>query len=133
MVARADAKVMSGRRIDVQLRRDASFLQRKIHQHTVFRRADDVGSSVHQKNRGRSGRDAQAGSYLILVLCLQVARIDSNGEVGPATDLVHLIDRLVRSLLETGGRRNRQMAAGREAHDADLLRMDAPLLGIASH
>ena len=58
MVARADAEVMDGRCIDVQLRRDASFLQRKVHQHTVLRRADDIVSSVREEDRRRADWDA---------------------------------------------------------------------------
>ena len=111
MVARADAKVMGGRRIDVQLRRDAGFLQRKVHQHTVLRRADDIGPAVREEDRRRSDRDTQAGSDLIFILRLQVARIDSDGEIRSATDFVHVIDGLEGSLLEARRRRNRQMAA----------------------
>ena len=46
VVTRADAEVMGGSRIDVQLRRDAGFLQRKVHQHTVLRRTDDISPAV---------------------------------------------------------------------------------------
>ncbi len=133
MIALADAEVVGGRRIDVQLRRDAGLPQRKVHQHAVLRRADDIGPAVREKYRRRSGRDTQAGSDLVLVLRLQVARIDSNGEVGPATDFVHVINRLVGSPVEARRRRNCQMAAGRETHHADLLRIDAPLAGFAPH
>ena len=133
MVARANTEIMGGRRIDVQLRRDAGFPKRKVHQHTMFRRAYDIVPAVREEDRRRPGRDTQAGSDLVLVFRFQVARIDSNGEVGPATDFVHLIDWLVRSLIEARRRRNSQMAAGRETHYADLLRMDAPLAGVAPH
>ena len=86
-----------------------------------------------EEDRRRSGRDTQAGSDLVFVLRLQVARIDSNSEVRPATDCVHVIDWLVGSLIEARCCRNCQMAAGREARDADLLRIDAPLAGSAPH
>ena len=111
MFARADAEVMGGRRIDVQLRRDAGFLQRKIHQHTVLRRADDIVPAVREEYRRRSDRDTQAGSNLIFVLRFQVARIDSDGKIRPATDFVHIIDWLILSSVEARRRRNSQMAA----------------------
>jgi len=112
MAARSDAEVMGSRRIDVQLRRDAGFLQRKVHQHTVLRWANDIVPAVREEDRRRSGRDTQAGSDMVFVFRLQVARIDSNGEVRPATDFVHIIDRLVSPLLEARCRCNRQVAAG---------------------
>ena len=133
MVTRADSEVMGGRRIDVQLRRDSDFLQRKVHQHAVLRRADDIIPTVREEDRRRSGRDAQAGSDLVFVLRLQIARIDSNSKVRPATDCIHIIDGFVGSLLETRRHRNRQMAARRETHDADLLWLNAPLTGSAPH
>src|SRR5207253_9581043 len=52
-------------------------------------------------------------------------------EIGPATDFVHLIKRLVGSLLEARRGRNREVAARRKSHHADPLRMDAPLAGFA--
>jgi len=126
MVARTNAEVMSGRGVNVQLRRDTGFLQRKVHQHTVLRRAYDIIPTMGKENRRRSSRDTQAGSDLVFVLRLQVARINSNGEVRPATDCVHVIDWLVGSPVEARYRRNRKVAACRETHHADLLRMDAP-------
>jgi len=133
MIARSDAEVMGGRSIDVQLRRDAGFLQRKVHQHTVLRGADDIVPAVREEDWGRSDRDMQAGSDLIFVLRFQVARIDPNGEVGPATGFVHFIDWLIRSPVEARCCRNSQMTTSRETHHADLLRIDAPLPGFASH
>ena len=92
MFARADTEVMGGRRIDVQLRRDAGFLQRKVHQHAVLRRADDIVPAVREEDWRCSDRDTQAGSNLIFVLCFQVARIDSDSEIRPATYFIHVID-----------------------------------------
>ena len=88
---------------------------------------------MHEEDRRRAGRDAQAGSEFILVLGLQVARIGRDGEVRPAADLVDVVDRLVGSLLEARRRGDGQMAARREADHADALRIDAPLLGLAAH
>ena len=73
MLTLADAEVMGGCCIDVQLGRDAGFLQRKVHQHAVLRRTDDIVPAVREKKRRRSGRDTQAGSDFVLVFCLQVA------------------------------------------------------------
>ena len=73
VVARAYAEVMGGRRIDVQFRRDSGFLQRKVHQHAVLRRADDIVPAVCKEDRGRSGRNTQAWSDLVAALGLQIA------------------------------------------------------------
>ena len=127
MVAWADAEVVGGRGINVQLRRDAGTLQGQVHDHAVIGGTDDVVPAVRQKDRGRPGRDAQPGSEFVLVLGLQVARVGQNGEVRPATGLVDVVDRLVGSLLEARRRGDGQMAARRETDHADLLRIDAPL------
>src|SRR2546430_14710397 len=99
MVVLAAAEVVGGACIDVQLRRTAGPLQREVHQHTVLRRADEVVPAVRKEDRWRPARNAEVRSEFILVLRLQVTRIDRNGEVGPATDFVHVIDRLVGSLI----------------------------------
>ena len=49
MIAFADAEVMCGSRIDVQLRRDSGFLQRKVHQHTMYLSRED-GTTVRLPN-----------------------------------------------------------------------------------
>jgi hypothetical protein len=110
MVAGPDAEVVGCPRVDVQLRRDAGALQRGVQDYTVFGITDKVGPAMRKKYRGRFSRDAQAGREFILVLVLEVARIGQDGEVRPAADLVDVVDRLVGSLGETRGRRDRQMA-----------------------
>ena len=40
----------------------------------------EVGAAVREEDRRRPGRDAQARSEFVLVLRLQVARIDGDGE-----------------------------------------------------
>src|SRR5436189_856546 len=42
------AEVVGGPRIDVQLGGDAGALQGQVHEHAVFRRADDVGPAVRE-------------------------------------------------------------------------------------
>src|SRR5207249_938655 len=69
---------------------------------------------------------AKARSEFVLILRLEVTRIDRNGEVRPATDFIHVIDRLVGPLFEACRRCDRQMAARRKTHDPDSLGMDAP-------
>ncbi len=86
MITRAYTKIMSSRSINVQLRRNAGFLQGQIHQCAVLRRADNVVSAVCEKDRRRPDRNTQVGSDLVFILCFQETRIDSNGEVGPATE-----------------------------------------------
>src|SRR5207249_3978061 len=59
--------------------------------------------------------------------------IDRDGEIGSAADFVNVVDRFVGSLLETGCRGDRQMAARRETDHADALGIDTPLLGVAAY
>ena len=115
----------------MQLRRNAGPLQREVHQHAVLRRADDVVAAVREEDRWRPAWNADTRSEFVLVLRLEVTRIDRNGEVGSATDFVHVIDRLVSSLVEARRRRNRQMTARRKTDDADSA--DAPFPGFAPH
>ena len=127
MVAWPHTEVVGGRGIDVQLRRDAGALQGQVRDHAVIGAADDIVPAVRQKDRGRLSRDPQPRREILLVLGLQIARIAQDGEIGPATDFVGVVDRFIRPLLETGGRRQRQVAARRETDDADPLRVDSPL------
>ena len=128
----ADTEIVGGPGIDVQLSGNAGALEREVHEHAVLRRADDVVAAMQQEDRRRVGRDAQAGSQFILVLRFQVAGINRDGEVGTATDFVHVIDRLVGSFVEARRCRDGEMAARRESHDADPFRMNAPLAGFAA-
>src|SRR5215831_5828102 len=98
----------------------------------MLRRADDVVTAMGKENRRRSSRNPQARSQLILVLGLEVTWVNQNSEVRPATDVVNIIDGLVRSFLEIGCCGDSQMASSGEAHDADSLRVEAPLFGFAS-
>src|SRR6266849_6098107 len=108
MIAAADAEVVGGTGIDVQLGRDAGLPQRQIHNDAMLRGTDDIFSAMSEKDRRRPGRDAQAWRQLVLVLGLQVARINDNGEVRPATDLVDVVDRFVSSLFKTRSCSNSQ-------------------------
>src|SRR5881296_3013975 len=110
MIALADTKVVGGACIYMQLRRDAGSFQSEIHQHTILRRADDVVSTVRQEDRGCPARYAEARSELVLILRLEVTRIDRNGKVGPATDFIHVIDRFVAPFFEACRRCDCQMA-----------------------
>src|SRR5439155_15467795 len=97
----------------------------------VGRVADEVGPAVSQEHGWRPFGNAQAGGQLVLVLGLQVTGVEGDGEVGPATDLVDLVHRFVRPLLEARRRRDRQVAAGREPDNADPVGVDSPLFGLA--
>ena len=91
MVAGADAEVVGGGGVDVQLRRDAGFPQGQVHEHAMLRRADDVGPAVCEEHRRSPRRDVlEVGSDLVLVLVLglEVSGIDANGKVGPAACFV---------------------------------------------
>jgi hypothetical protein len=52
MVASADAEVVGGCCIDVQLRWDAGPLQGQVRHHAVIGVADDIVTTVRQKDRG---------------------------------------------------------------------------------
>ena len=94
MVAGTDAEIVGGRRIDVQLRRDAGSLQGQVGDHAVLGAADDIVAAVHEEDRRRSRRDVQPRRELILVLGLEIARIAEDGEVGPAAYFVDVVPRL---------------------------------------
>ena len=91
-----------------------------------------VVGGMGQEDRRRIGRDVDTRPDLVLVFGLQIARITQDGEIGPATDLVDGVDRLILPLGEIGGGRQREMAAGREADDADPPGVDAPFGGPAA-
>src|SRR5712672_2059585 len=121
MVVGANAEIVSGVGVDVQLRRDAGLLQSEIHQYAVVRAADDVIPAVHEENWRRAGRNPDSGREFILLLVLEIAGINRDGEVGPAVCFIDLIDRLVGPLLETGRRGYSQMAAGGETDYSDAI------------
>src|SRR5688572_2922667 len=121
MLAFANAEVVGGGGVDVQFGGNAGSLEGQVHDDASLGRADDVVAAVHEENRWSAGRDAEARCELVGVFGLEIARIDGNGEVRPATDFVNAVDGFVRSLVEVCGRRDSEMAPGREADDADLV------------
>src|ERR1017187_10717709 len=133
MFAWADSKIVSGRSVDVQLGWNAGAPQCKVHQDAVFRRTDDVRAAMRKEDRGSSRRDVQSRRQFILFFRLQIARIDRDGKVGPATDVIYIVAGFVGSFLKAGSGRDGQVATSRETHDADLLRMELPLAGFAAH
>src|SRR5438309_9603475 len=121
MVAGADAEVVGGAGIDMQLGRDAGLPQRQIHDHAMLRGTDDIFSAMSEKDRRRPGWYVQPGRQFVLVLGLQVARINDNGEVRPTTDLIDVVNWFVDSFFKAGGRGDGQMAARRETANTDML------------
>src|SRR5262249_19791591 len=89
--------------------------------------------TMRQKYGGHPSWHVEAGRQGVVLFRLQVARIDRNGEIGPATHLVNVIDRLIGALVEVRRGGNCEMASRRKADDADALRVDAPFLGLAAH
>src|SRR5438552_938877 len=77
-------------------------------------------------------RLSSAAGDLILVFGLQIARIAEYSEIGPTARLVNCVNRFIHSLLETGGRGQRQMAPSRKPNHADPLRIDFPFFGPAA-
>src|ERR1700722_11118243 len=73
-----DAEIMIARRIDVKLGLDTGAFQGHIHESTILRVGPAVTLLVvrgmSQENRGRVGRDLDAGRDLILPFGLQIAR-----------------------------------------------------------
>ena len=133
MIAGPDTEVMGGSCVDVQFRRNAGSLECEIHQHTVLGRADVIGPAVREEDRRCSRRDVQAGGEFVLVFSLQVARIDGDGEVRPASGFVRVIERFVGPPFEVRRGGNRQVATRRETDDADSLGVKTPLRGPATH
>ena len=74
------------------------------------------------------------GCANLLVAAGEMAGIDGDGEVGAAGDFVGGVYRRVDAgggdavRVDAGG--SDEMAAGREAEDADLVRVDVPLGGV---
>ena len=126
-----DAEVVGGVRINVQLRRDACSLKRKVRDDAMLRRADDIVAAVNEEDRWRVGGYVQARSDFIFILVLEITRIHQDREVGSATQVIDVVNRVVTAFLEACGRRNRQMAAGGKTDYADV--SDAPLPSPASH
>lgn len=91
---------MNSAGVDVQFRRDPRPSQGEIHEYAVLRRADEVRVAVREKDGGCTFRNAKSRRQFVLLFCLQVAWIDRDREVGPATEFVHVIDRLVGSFVE---------------------------------
>src|SRR6185369_16092292 len=88
---------------------------------------------MHEKNWRRVHRDLQAWRNRVLVLRLQIARISEDSEVRAAAGFVHLIDRLVGSLVEACGCGDGEMASCRKTNHANALGMNAPFLCPAAH
>src|SRR5437868_8391629 len=88
---------------------------------------------MHEENGRCVDSDLHAGSKFILVLCFEVARINRDCEVRPATDFVHVIDRFVRAFFKTRGCGNGEMTSSRKSYDADSIGIDSPFLRAASN
>src|SRR6266516_4043737 len=93
---------------------------------------------MHQEDRGRLPSNSNVGREDILVylhtrglLFNEIARIDSDGKVRPATYLVDLVDRFVGALVEMRRRCHGKVPARRETKDANPL--DSPVRGTAAH
>ena len=102
------AEVVIARGEDVQLGRDAGPLQSQVHDRAVLGGGAAVAlpvvGGVGQEDRGRVGRDDEVRPDLVLVLLLQVARVARDGEIGPGTDLVDGVDRLIQPLARSSWR-----------------------------
>ena len=73
------------------------------------------------------GRSAQ------LTVGCHIGRRICNGPVDVAGNGVQLVDRLVGRCLRAGGKQNGQMRAGRHRDGANVLGVEAALLGLAAH
>ena len=80
----AHREIVSGSIINVQLRGNAGFLQGQIHEHAAFGRADDVRTTMHEKNWRCFNWDSHTRRKFVFVLELQVARVSRNGEIRAA-------------------------------------------------
>src|SRR5439155_24981376 len=115
----ADAEAVSAGGVDVQLGRHAGPLHGQVHGDAVVDGADGVVAGVDEEQRGRRGGHADGRRQLVPVLDLEVARVEHDGEVRPAADLVDVVDRVVGPLLEVGGGGPDEVSAGGEADHAD--------------
>ena len=89
--------------VDAQFRRHASSSQRPVQHQALFRLCTwlIVIACMDQEHRPSPVRDSQiVGQDGRSRPCQDVARIGYHREVGPAARAIHIIDRLVRTLLE---------------------------------
>src|SRR5262245_55132034 len=130
---RSDAESVQSASVDVQLGWYIGAAQRQIHDDAMLGRADRIGATVRQKDGGRAGRHAEAGRQPVVLLRLQIARIDRNSEIRPAAHLVDVIDRLIGPLVEARRSGDCEMASRRKSDDAGAVGIDAPLFGLTAH
>src|SRR5262249_32631821 len=131
-VAAADAEGVSGFGIDVEFSGDAGSAEGQITQHAVVGRTYEVGAAVRQEHRRGSGGDHQSGGEFIFIFWFEVARINEDRKIRPATDVVDIVDVRIAALLETRGRGYGQVASGGETDDADAVGIDSKFADLAA-
>src|SRR6185369_10290060 len=127
-------------RIDVQLRRDVRPLQGQVHHYTVLGAGHRIVARMHQEDRWCLFGNPKVGREDILVdlftcglLFNEIARIDRDREIRPATYFVDLVNGLIGALVKLRRCGNGQVSARREAEDSDPVRIDAPFRSPAPH
>ena len=114
---------MSAVGVDVHFGRDFGILQREeidggvFHMHgIVFRLNNDSRRSFF--------RDVNLGIRSEVLFCqCEVAGIDNDGKIRPATDFIRVIHRVIQTLLEVRAERRRKMGPGRESERPDAIRI----------
>ena len=75
-----------------------------------------------------SGMDFGVGRH-VLFGDGEIAGINDDGEIGPATDAVSGVDGIVEALIVVRAERGGEMSSGGEAEDTNAMRIDVPLGG----
>src|ERR1019366_4406840 len=68
--------------------------------------------------------------WFLLVNRHDHARINSHGEVGPATDLISIVDQFISAFFAVIAKMRHELATGGKSEDADALRINVPFLGL---
>ena len=117
---------MSSCRVDVKLGGDAGFLQGDEESCGIEAVLAVVLRDGDERRRCLGCDSDELVQLRQVALVRQIGRIDRHQKIGSRALLVHGIDRFVAGLVPVGACENRHVAAGREAENADAVRVDAP-------
>ncbi len=126
----AQAVAVSALSVDVHFGRDFGVLESEEVDGGVFDVHRVVLCLDDERGRRFAGNHNIGVGREVLVCEGEVARIDDHGEVRAATELVSGIDRIVETLIEVSAEGGGKVGSGREAEDADPVRVDSPVGGM---
>ncbi len=126
MLQRSQRERVAATREQVHLGGHAGLVERARVHRAVADPVDRIVPGLQQEGRRRALRHLESGVER-LAAAADVAREEGDREIGPAADLVDRVDRRIRRLEQVAGLCD-QVAACREPHHADPVRVDAERL-----